>query len=578
MGNFNKQLFDRFITLFTFLMCAIYGRTQEGNGIFYLKNYERVDANSMLEEGSIYLIGSVANDGIMYFLSSEMEGKKTNKLKAKQLSRDEQGMLVPMEDCLWKVQSVGEKQVCLQAVGNGLILARKNDDNTDLLLLEDISDKSSWYYTQQNNGAWNLYATNQQLRQLTVDQSTNGGYSYANYSTYYIKDRPLVFYKSVKGNNGENVMPIQGQTVCLASPDCTLVCAADGSAMQSEEGILTDGSMARMDGLRVWNVEFVDNSTFALKNDKGYLSYYLKESSDKCEWTIDNGWLCTAEEEPRYMMFKDMEWTLVKERPESKTGARINTVKSEPTQHVTKQGVCYLEGGWTASQLSELSLEKISCLDLTAISLPLNARAFSQLSPTSNMLIFVREEENVVAQSVWKWVVACGEEVNTLCDKQVEITDKERFYSDRNIRVKENQIIYQRNGLLEGKWQTFSLPFDADVNEGQLYQLTEKRIGELLFKKVNQIVGDEGYIGMADGGGKVVLTSKDGMITPFRTASSMLRGITEIKVIEATDESIFMLHPTEQCFKRAGIGSKLSPFRAYLMDSQVDKMIKVRVR
>lgn len=578
MECFSKRDWQKVITLFLMFAVATCGRTQNDIGTFSVDGFERVQVNAELELGATYLIGSVVNEGEMYFLTSEKEGKKINKLKAKQLSKGEQGQLLSTAECLWRIECDDTDRLRLQTAEDGLYLKRKSNESTDLLLSDAVSADCSWYGKQNADGTFHLYATNEQQRQLIVDQNTNGGYSYANYSTFYIKDRSLIIYKKVGEKRGENKQPIHGQVVCLASPDGMQVCAENGGTILAEDGILQDGSVARMEGLGVWSVEYIDKSSFALKGNSGYLSYNMQERDEKYAWTIDNGWFGTTEEEPRYMIFNGMEWTLTKEKPQRDSAVRLVCVADVPTQRVDENGVCQLEGGWTASQLSGLSLDGVRCLDLTAISIPLKVKTFSQQPTASNMMIYVKESERTVAQMAWHWVVSCGELGNVLCDERIELIDKQPLFTDRDVEVKDGQIVYVRPNIPKEQWQTFSLPFNAEVAEGKVFRLIEEKSGELVFEKVSQMMNDEGYIGMADSNGQVCFSSKAGVIKAHKETSTILKGIAEVCVVGPSDGAIFMLHPTEQCFKRAAVGSTLSPFRAYLIRKGLNKTNAMKIR
>lgn len=578
MECFSKRNWQRVITLFLMFVVATCGWPQNDIDAFSVDGFERVQVNDELEHGATYLIGSVVNEGQMYFLTSDKEGKKTNKLKAKQLSKGKQGKLLPTAECLWRIERDDTDHLRLQTAEEGLYLKRKSNESTDLLLADAVSADCSWYGKQNADGTFHFYATNEQQRHLMVDQNTNGGYSYANYSTYYIKDRSLIIYKKVGDKRGENKQPIQGQVVCLTSPDGMQACSENGGTMSAEDGMLQDGSMARIEGLGVWSVEYTDKSSFALKGISGYLSYNMMERDEKCAWTIDNGWLCTAEEEPRYMIFNGMEWTLTKDKPQRDSAVRLVCVADVPTRRVAENGVCQLEGGWAASQLSDLSFDGVRCLDLTAISIPINAKTFSQQPTASNMMIYVKESERTVAQMVWHWVVACGELGNVLCDERIQLIDKQPLFTDRDVEVKDGQIVYVRTNIPKEQWQTFSLPFNAEVTEGKVYRLMEEKSGVLVFEKVAQMMNDEGYIGMAESNGQVCFSSKAGVIKAHKETSTMLQGIAEACVVGPTDGAIFMLHPTEQCFKRAAVGSRLSPFRAYLIRKGGNKTNAMKIR
>ena len=541
---------------------------QENNSVPSKRDFQPLLTGELPKDGSTCILASANTKGVMYALSSEKEGGKINKMKSKKLEKNEAGdVVMPTGDCQWIIERVGDNGIRLRTSDGERYLTRKGDEKTDLVLEDAPSDMALWYAEVTTDAEYHLYATAEKVRQLALDQNTSGGFSFANYSTSYIGEQAIVIYQKQSIPHGYNQKPQQGQNVCLASPDLLQSRLNDGSTSLTYDALLFDGSMARWDDLAVWSVENIDDMSFALKGKTGYLSYHLTEDGERMGWSVDNdGWLCTMEENPRYLAFSNATWRLVSQKSEAEASGRLAIVADEPTRHVSEQSVSVLEGGWTASKLASLSFEGVKCLDLTAISLPVHTKDFETSLSSFNVPILVRQEEEEVVSRSWRFVVACGSDGNVLSDGCLEIADKQPLFTDRDIKIRAGQVVYHRSGMKEKQWQTFSLPFDAGVVSGMLYQLVGEKDDVLNFEKTVQVKADEGYIGMATENGMVSFSSKAGFIHHSSNVSSELIGIAVPLVVEETNEATYMLHPTEQCFKRAAVGSRLAPFRAYLRE------------
>lgn len=580
MENIRLIIKEAFLLLLALSMgVEVWGRTSESKPS--KRDFQLLLTGKLPNDGSTCVLASANNEGVMYALSSEKEeGKANNKMKAKKLERGKNGeSIVMMEDCQWQVERVGDNGVRLRTSDGTRYLVRKDDEKTDLVLESTSSDRALWYVETTTDAAYHLYATRDKVRQLALDQNTSGGFSFANYSTSYIGERAIVFYQKQSSPQGYNQKPRQGQNVCLTSPDLLQSRLNDGSMSLTYDALLFDGSMARWDDLAIWSVEDMDDKSFALKGKTGYLSYRLKEVEERIGWSIDDdGWICTVEENPRYLAFSNATWSLVSQKDEADASGRLVIVADEPTRRMSEQSACVLEGGWTASRLASLSFDGVKCLDLTAISLPIHAKDFEVSLSSSNVPIFVRQGEKEVVPRSWHFVVTCGSEGNMLSDDCLEVADKQPLFTDRDIKIRAGQVVYHRDGMAESQWQTFSLPFDADVVNGALYQLSDEKDDVLNFEKVVQMNAGEGYIGMATEEGMIGLSSKAGLIHHASNASSELIGTAISLVVDEADGSVYMLHPTEQCFKRAARGSRLAPFRAYLKDIGKASRMGIRLK
>lgn len=578
MGNIRLIIKETLLVLLALSMgINVWG--QEGNSIPSKRNFQPLLTGYLPKDGSTCILASANTEGVMYALSSEKEGGKINKMKSKKLEKNEAGdVVMPTGDCQWIIERVGDNGIRLRTSDGERYLTRKGDEKTDLVLVDAPSDMALWYAEVTTDAKFHLYATTKKVRQLALDRNTSGGFSFANYSTSYIGEQAIVIYQKQSIPHGYNQKPQQGQNVCLVSPDLLQSRLNDGSTSQTHDALLFDGSMARWDDLAVWSVENIDDMSFALKGKTGYLSYRLTEEGERMGWSVDNdGWLCTMEENPRFLTFSNTTWRLVSQKSEAVASGRLAIVADEPTRRVSEQSVSVLEGGWTASKLASLSFEGVKCLDLTAISLPVHTKDFETSLSSFNVPILVRQEEEVVSRS-WRFVVACGSDGNVLSDGCLEIADKQPLFTDRDIKIRAGQVVYHRSEMKEKQWQTFSLPFDAGVVSGMLYQLVGEKDDVLNFEKTVQVKADEGYIGMATENGMVSFSSKAGFIHHSSNVSSELIGIAVPLVVEETNEATYMLHPTEQCFKRAAVGSRLAPFRAYLREVGNVSRMEIRLK
>lgn len=577
MGNIRLIIKETLLVLLA-LTVGIKVWGQENNSIPSKRDFRPLLTGELPKDGSICILASVNTEGGLYALSSEKEGGKINKMKSKKLEKNEAGyVIIPTGDCQWIIERVGDNGIRLRTSDGKRYLTRKGDEKTDLVLVDAPSDMALWYAEVTTDAKFHLYATEKKVRQLALDQNTSGGFSFANYSTSYIGEQAIVIYQKQSTPHGYNQKPQQGKNVCLTSPDLLQSRLNDGSASLTYDALLFDGSMARWDDLAVWSVEFIDDMSFALKGKTGYLSYRLTEDGERMGWAVDNdGWLYTMEENPRYLAFSNTTWRLVSQKSEAEASGRLVVVADEPTRRVSEQSVSALEGGWTASKLASLSFEGVKCLDLTAISLPIHSKDFVASLSSSNVPIFVRQADGEVVPRSWRFVVACGSEENVLSDGCLEIADKQPLFTDRDIKIRVGQVVYHRTGMKEKQWQTFSLPFDADVVSGSLYQLVGEKDDVLNFEKTMQVKADEGYIGMATENGKVSFSSKAGFIRHSSNVSSELIGNVTPLVVAEANGATYMLHPTEQCFKRAAVGSRLAPFRAYL--KEVGKVSRKGIR
>lgn len=513
------------------------------------------------------LVGSVSGDGELYFLSAATEGKSTSKMKAVKLSTDEKGRVVATDDCLWKVELVGTTQLRLRSLTAEAYLSRKGDDKLDLMLASNANKLCDWLYDQSADNSLHLYATSEKNRQLSVDLNTNGSSSFANYSTSYVRERSLTFYHASTLSEGCNVWPQPNEEVCLTTNDMQQACAWGGGVVSCSDAALMNGHIAPFNDLQTWTIEFVadGNNQFYLKSGDKYLSYEITPTNQKCAWTIRDGYICTTDDEPRYLDYDGGTWRVAADASELSQCIRLCKVETAPTKNVTAQQVYVLNGGWTSSTLANCSFEDVRCIDLTHISLPRHLQNFKYINNDSNIPIFIKESEReALLNNTWRFVVTCAETSNKLYDSHLMLADKKPFFTDRSFTVEAGQIVYQRIEQPTDRWQTLSIPFKAKTVSGSFYQLKNIADENITFAKTELLDADCGYIVCPNNSGIIAVAADACTINSNANVAANLKGTNEVLKVDNNEHAIYMLHSVSQSFKRAAKGSLLYPFRAYI--------------
>lgn len=527
-------------------------------------------------EGYYVLSGLNENDS-EYFLQS-VQAKNKTKLCAVALSKAANKVSVTDEKLLWQVIKTSGERVLLYSPVEKKYLVRKKANSVDLALNAKANEFAAWSYKVTSEGRLRLYDGDRVLvphKDYNADDDVSyfGNYS----STYNEKDlRGLTLYSATNTSaSGSIAMPTQGQRLCLTSSSTYQ--SKGGNELPLNDVLLNNGQIAPTAQMQLLTAELSSATTFRLLTDDGYLSYDLTSSSNPTEWQVQNGCLATVEETPRFLNYNAGRWYLCGAASLS-VPAQWRQVAEEPQQCIKADGVWSLKGGWTADALQQMTItDDVKCLDLTALSLPVKNFEWDALQ-YKNVPLFINASE--VAPVTWRFVVRCSSTENRLLDVTLLLTDKVPSYTDRPIRIAEGQVVYKREPRTDKGWETLSLPFAAVVgDEAKVYAYDYLEDDTLVCKEVTQTESQSGYLVYREAGRPLTFTSLAGEMKSNAEISGIgLLPNRELMTVLDNKLSTYMLQRSTSTFRRAAVGSKLAPFRAYFKRGENGSPLKIRVK
>lgn len=563
------------IFLFAFFLLSLLTMAQEAEKPVLPTTFTQQSLVNDVAEGYYVLSGLNENDNECFLQS--VQAKNKTKLCAVSLSRTDNKVTISDEKLLWQVIKTSAGKVLLYSPTEKKYLVRKKANSVDVALNAKANDLAEWSYKVTNDGRLSLYEGNRVLvphKDYNADEDVSyfGNYS----STYSEKDvRGLALYASSNATtSGIITMPTQGQRMCLTSRSTYQT--KGGSEMPLNDVLLNNGRIAQTAQMQLLTVELTSATTFCLLTDEGYLSYDMTFSSSPVEWQVQNGCLATVEEFPRFLNYNAGRWYLCSVASLS-APSQWREVVDEPQQSISDKGVCSLKGGWTADALQNLTItDDVKCLDLTVVSLPIKNFEWNALQQ-KNIPLFVNASDPV--PSTWRFVVRCSATENRLLDAALLLTDKVPFYTDRPIRIAKGQVVYKRTSCTDKGWETLSLPFAATISEGAKAYVYDKLENDtLVCKEAVQIDNGYGYLVYREAGQILTLTSLAGeMKSNVEALTSGLLPNMNLMMVSAKTPSIYLLQRSASTFRRAAVGSKLAPFRAYFERNEGRASLKIRI-
>lgn len=564
------------IFLFAIFLFSLFATAQEAEKPVLPTTFTQQSLVNDVAEGYYALSGLNENDNECFLQS--VQAKNKTKLCAVALSKIDNKVTITDETLLWQVIKTPAGKVLLYSPIEKKYLVRKKANSVDIALNAKANDLAEWSYKVTNDGRLSLYDGARVLvphKDYNADDDVSyfGNYS----STYSEKDmQGLALYASSNAaTSGTITMPTQGQRLCLTSRSTYQ--AKGGSEMPLNDVLLNNGRVAQTAQMQLLTAELTSATTFCLLTDEGYLAYDMTSSSSPVEWQVQNGCLATVEESPRFLNYNAGRWYLCGAASLS-APSQWREVADAPQQSISDKGVCSLKGGWTADALQNIAItDEVKCLDMTAVSLPVKNFEWNALQQ-KNIPLFVNASDPV--PTAWRFVVRCSATENRLLDAALLMTDKVPFYTDRPIRIAAGQVVYKRTSCTDKGWETLSLPFAATLSEGAKAYVYDKLENDtLVCKEVTQTDNEHGYLVYREAGQSLTLTSLVGeMKSNVMTLTNGFLPNMELLTVSTNTPSIYLLQRSASSFRRAAVGSKLAPFRAYFEQNEDRAALKIRVR
>lgn len=516
-------------------------------------------------DNQVFMLSSLNEKGAELFLSSNSNFKK-GKLDAVKAEAGSQAHTYKATNhLLWRIEREGESQVRLFSIDRAAYLTHTSTKlglafskgKTALSLWDVENHDGTMALIHPNDHSRTLNLTSLFDNQMYTDKGVFDNYA----KTYNANYGFRLYLYGPQSAQGSCTMPAQGVNVCIGT-DGLLFTGATNAAISTDDYLLSNGKIASFEALATFTVETKSQDSFYLKHAQRYLSYDLTETSVPTTWTIDHGMICTTESSPRYLCFSHDRFVLTS-YDDAIGNVAFHEVASAPTFSVNAQGVCTLSGGWSAKALAAISFDGIKCLDITALALPIHTIGFEQ--QVANVPIFIHSAAQKYVPTAWHFVVACSQS-NKLLDNSLTLSDEHPFFTDRDIEVAANQVVYERHTAPSSvaKWQTISLPFEANVVAGAAYVLESMDNNVLTFAPVAQLESSRGYLICPDSTGTISLSSIATSLTASTDIDHPFKATFQSFAVQPAASTTYLLHPTLQVFKKAYAGSTIRPFRAYI--------------
>ena len=534
------------------------------DGLELPADFVRVKQLSELTTEGWYTLGGVDVEGhLVYMMNEVLSNRKMDAINS--LREPPESQRFQNTRLIWRMVRLDNNSIALQSGLDGTFLTRKHDGELGLQLTNKQTEQARWQVRTGKFGDFLLADPTAPNRTLSVITNMNGQGTYSCFDNYSQSDSPgLCIYKKPQRAievPGYVELPAEGQRLVLY--DEQQFRQLDGGAASVHDYALADGTLAPDGEMDIWTCRYRGMHHFVLERDGIFLTYDLVAGSQADEWQILKGYLCTVEEQPRYLCYDapSSRWT-VRMADEAAAMAHWAAVAASPQRQVDGAGVCRLYGGWSASALSALDWQGVRCLDLTAISLPLQARDFSGVAETANLPVFVSEKSQDLVPGSWNFVVTCGIKNRLL--RPTMLVDGASFYTDRAFSVEAGQMEYVRECTGEDEWQTLCLPFDVRSPEVPLAVLVGCTGEALEFEPVTEVKGGCPCLIPTSGMSGFSVSSEACTVAAGCGRMAVMQGSYQ-EILVQPGKSGFFLAPGGMSFDQAAPGSHLAPFRAYLV-------------
>lgn len=530
-----------------------------------------------LQDGASCLIGAIGEDGRVALMTSAQRNK-TQLWAATSAQNAHGGVEHPSANCVWQLQSNDD------GTYNILTAEGKYLNATDGVALSlDAKRKSRWNITPSDWG-FVVSATETPDRSLGLYAWTEGLF-FANYKNSTNTTPTLqIFVPQASAPGTEMVLPVQGSQVVLTVGEKAVKISQQGSALISAAGCrLTDGTMAIPQGASVFVCEYVADSVFVLRNERGYLQHSLTCADVPAHWTLGAAGCvaCDAsgktEAEPYLVYHKETGAFCLISAKEVGSASYMPVLLSvcapEATEETSEEGVKTLRGGWSTEALASVNWQGISALDIRELVLPQTTVDFHHRPAVCNVPILVNANAPQRLVEAWPFVLQCeGESARlasafTLADG-VPLKWKGRF------SAAPGDLTYTRQMHADGAWETLVVPFDTRVpDEFEARVPGEISANEIIFTKTDRLQANQAAIirhkGAAGGEGPQLTLCNDSENVGVAVSECFLQGVYDTLRVEDSGAGIYLLEASGRYFVKAAAGSWLASFRAALCPEEM---------
>ena len=240
---------------------------------------------------------------------------------------------------------------------------------------------------------------------------------------------------------------------------------------------------------------------------------------------------------------------------------------------IMEGGVKVLSGGWSVSKLAAVSWRDVGALDLTRLSLPVEAKDFLSRPETCSALIYVSAGEQGYIPSGWKNVVIVYEDGQARAITPIQLIDKEPLSVPIRFYVGSDSLVYTRRFLGDGYWETLYLPFDGGICPDGYELAAYSGTFENTFISTNRITA---YTPLLIRNVRKLhnyvcsFTASAGWVECSAGRSLILNGLqgtlSRLSVNSADD--IYLLTSQGKAFHHAVTGSYVEPFHCFFKKNQ----------
>ncbi len=542
--------------------------------------FARLYSLSDIGERGYVAIGAT-EDGGHYLMRQVLSTQVAGKLTVTPAGQALENYTLTQEDNVW----------CIERYGTGWSLSGKRG-----YLAPDGQNGFRW---SERPVAWTLVETGHGTFALVAAEtpdykvgvrSQNGTHYFGRYRNEDDRTQLHLYRFEARQaqpptNNSRVALAVltEGEFYCLNSDLASLTDA--GNYRLANDTLSPEGCFAQ------WTVRYADADYFclvddcgqALAVDSGRLVLLDDTGSQSALWQVENGLIQTAGRDVPSLILgtKTVDGACVPYlyTPDELLVADIPTfafygIGSPPSFQTDEHGALFLLGAWSTFALSALSLQGITTVDLSRISLP---RAGLTLHPDgANTLIYIRDDETEYVGSQPLSLIAVGNGENVALTP-ISLTDKDPFYVLYPFRAAHG-VTYTRTAIADGGWETLCIPFDVKTLPGDFafeevrgisgMQLRCEQVTAIeanrpvIFTCANTTTGDSPVELSLSAENVWVTAESDVVEMPLRP------NYTHFTVGERAG-SCYLLNKTGTTFVLADATSSLPPFRAYLITSAV---------